>query len=83
MYKHEDVSPLDAVFGAADLGDLVTQLDMVRSIARCDRDVVRSIESTKRELRDRAAKLVADERTAEKLVGYLLERAGDHPWPPG
>jgi peptidoglycan hydrolase CwlO-like protein len=69
MYKHEDVSPLDAVFGAADLGDLVTQLSMVRSIARCDRVVVRSIESTKQELRDRAAALVADERTAEKLVG--------------
>jgi len=69
MYKHEDVSPLDAVFGSADLGDLVTQLSMVRSIARCDRDVVRNIESTERELRDRATKLVADERTAEKLVG--------------
>ena len=69
MYKHEDVGPLDIVFGAADLGDLVTQLSMVRTIARGDRDVVRSIESTKRELRDRAAALAADERTAEKLVG--------------
>jgi hypothetical protein len=69
MYKHEDVSPMDAVFGAADLSDLVTQLTMVRTIARCDRDVVRTIETTKRELRDRAATLAADERTAEKLVG--------------
>ena len=69
MYKHEDLSPMDAVFGAADLGDLVTQLTMVRTIARCDRDVVRTIETTKRELSDRAATLVADERTAEKLVG--------------
>ena len=69
MYKHDDVSPMDVVFGAADLGDLVSQLTMVRTIARSDRDVLRSIESTKRELRDRAAALVADERTAEKLVG--------------
>jgi hypothetical protein len=69
MYKHEDLSPMDAVFGAADLGDLVTQLTMVRTIARCDRDVVRTIETTKRELTDRAATLVADERTSEKLVG--------------
>ena len=60
---------MDAVFGAADLGDLVTQLTMVRTIARCDRDVVRTIETTKRELADRAATLAADERTAEKLVG--------------
>jgi len=69
MYKHEDLSPMDAVFSAADLSDLVTQLTMVRTIARCDRDVVRTIETTKRELTDRAATLVADERTAEKLVG--------------
>ena len=68
MYKHDDVSPMDAVFGAADLGDLVTQLTMVRTIARCDRDVVRTIETTKRELSDRAVKLAADERTAKKLV---------------
>ena len=69
MYKHDDVTPMDAFFGAADLGDLVTQLTMVRTIARCDRDIVRTIESTKRELSDRAVKLAADERTAEKLVG--------------
>ena len=69
MYKHNDVSPMDAVFGAADLSDLVTQLTMVRTIARCDRDVVRTIETTKRELTDRAETLAADERTAEKLVG--------------
>ena len=69
MYKHNDVTPMDAVFGAADLGDLVTQLTMVRTIARCDRDIVRTIESTKRELKDRSVKLAADERTAEKLVG--------------
>ena len=69
MYKHSDVTPMDAVFGAADLGDLVTQLTMVRTIARCDKDIVRTIESTKRELKDRAVNLAADERTAEKLVG--------------
>jgi hypothetical protein len=69
MYKHSDVTPMDAFVGAADLGDLVTQLTMVRTIARCDRDIVRTIESTKRELSDRAVKLTADERTAEKLVG--------------
>ncbi len=68
MYKRADVGPMDAVFGAADLGDLVTELTMVRRISRCDRDVVRGIERTKRELRDRASALTADERTAERLV---------------
>ncbi len=69
LYKHEDVSSLDAMFAAADFGDLVTQLTMVRTIARCDRDVLRAIEQTKLELADRSVKLAADARTAEKLVG--------------
>ena len=76
LYKRDDVSTLDAVFGAADLGDLVTQLTMVRSIARCDRDVVRTIERTKSELGDRAVTLTADERTAEKLVSSCATQLG-------
>jgi peptidoglycan hydrolase CwlO-like protein len=69
MYKHNDVTPMDAFIGAADLSDLVTQLTMVRTIARSDRDIVRTIEATKRELKDRRVTLAADERTAQELVG--------------
>jgi peptidoglycan hydrolase CwlO-like protein len=69
MYKHDNAGPMDAVFGADDLGDLVTQLSMLKTIARCDRDVVRTVETTRRELADRAETLKADELTAEKLVG--------------
>lgn len=69
LYKQDDVGALDALFGAADFSDLVSQLNMVRAIARNDRDVLRTIERTKRELVDRSIKLEADERTAEKLVG--------------
>jgi hypothetical protein len=76
MYKHNDVTPMDAIVGAADLSDLVTQLTMVRTIARCDRDIVRTIESTKRELSDRAVKLEADEDTAEELVGARKTELG-------
>jgi hypothetical protein len=68
MYKHQDVTAMDAVFGAADLSDLVTQLTMVRTLARCDRDVLRTVESTKRELADRAEALEADEQTQKRLV---------------
>jgi methyl-accepting chemotaxis protein len=68
MYKQEDVTPMDAILGSADLSDFVTQLTMVRTLARCDRDVVRTVETTKQELADRAETLAADERTAEKLV---------------
>jgi peptidoglycan hydrolase CwlO-like protein len=68
LYKNDDVSALDAILSADDFGELVSQLTMVQSIARSDRDVVRAVERTKRELADRALSLVADERTAGKLV---------------
>ncbi len=68
LYKHNDVTALDAILTADDFSELVGQLSMVQSIARGDRDVVRTVERTKRELTDRALSLVADERTAKKLV---------------
>ena len=68
LYKHADATTLDAIFSADDFGDLVSRLTMVQSIARGDRDVLRTVERTKRELADRAVSLVADERTAKKLV---------------
>lgn len=68
MYKHADVGALDALLGAADISDLVTQLTMVRSIAQGDRTTVATIERTERELKSRAATLTADAHTAEKLV---------------
>lgn len=68
MYKHGDVSAVDAMFGASDFSDFVTQMTMVRTLARSDRDVVRTIETTKRELSDRADSLAADEKTKRKLV---------------
>jgi len=68
LYKHDDVTALDAMFSADDFGDLVSRLTMVQSIARGDRDVLRTVARTKRELADRAVSLVADERTARKLV---------------
>ncbi|MCX6374213.1 MAG: hypothetical protein NTX16_14300 [Actinobacteria bacterium] len=68
LYKHDDVTILDAVFGADDFGDLVSRLTMVQYVARGDRDVLRTVERTRRELADRAVSLVADERTTKKLV---------------
>jgi hypothetical protein len=68
MYKHGDVTAVDAMFSADDFSELVTDLTMVRTLARSDRDVVRTIESTKRELVDRAKKLAADEKTKQKLA---------------
>jgi len=68
LYKHDDVTPLDAIFTAGDFGDLVSALTMVRRVTRSDHDVLRSVEQTTAELADRAASLVADKRTAQRLV---------------
>ena len=68
LYKNDDATTLDAIFGADDFGDLVSRLTMVQNIARGDRDALRTVERTRRELTDRAVSLVADERTAKKLV---------------
>jgi hypothetical protein len=68
MYKHGDVSAVDAVFSADDFGELITDMTMVRTLARSDRDVLRTIETTKQELADRAKSLTSDEKTKKKLV---------------
>jgi len=68
LYKHDDVTALDAMLSADDFGDLVSRLTMVQSIALGDRNVLRTLERTKRELADRAVSLAADERAARKLV---------------
>jgi hypothetical protein len=69
LYKNDDVTPLDAILTADDFGELVGQFNMLRSIARGDRDVVRTIKRTKLQLADRATSLIADESTAVDLVG--------------
>lgn len=68
LYKHADVTPLDAIFTASDFGDLVAGLNMVRSITRGDNEVLRTVVRTSRQLATRAESLVADKRTAQRLV---------------
>ncbi|MEI6726905.1 MAG: hypothetical protein WCN81_11870 [Actinomycetes bacterium] len=68
LYKHADVTPLDAIFTASDFGDLVSGLNMVRSITRSDHDVLHTVVQTTRQLATRAESLIADKRTAQRLV---------------
>jgi peptidoglycan hydrolase CwlO-like protein len=68
IYKHEDVTSLDVVFGAQDFGDLVGQMDLMRRVVRSDADLLRSVTRTQKELDARASKLADDMRSAEKLV---------------
>lgn len=68
LYKHADVTPLDAIFTASDFGDLVAGLSMVRSVTRSDHDVLRTVVQTSRQLATRAESLTADRLTAQRLV---------------
>ncbi len=68
LYKHADVTPLDAIFTASDFGDLVAGLSMVRSVTRSDHDVLRTVVQTSRQLATRAESLAADRLTAQRLV---------------
>ena len=61
LYKHDDVTALDAILTADDFSELVGQLSMMRRIARGDRDVVSTIKRIERQLADRATSLIADE----------------------
>ena len=74
LYKRGDVTALDALFTAADFHQLVDQLSLVKRVTQSDRDVLRAVLSSRRELQRRSALLAADERTAERLV---RERAGE------
>ena len=69
LYKNDDVSTLDAILTVDDFSELVGQLSMLRHVARGDRDVVRTIQLTSRQLADRETSLTADAHTAVKLVG--------------
>ena len=77
LYKHGDVTAMDALFSAADFQQLVDQLSLVKRVNRSDRNVLRAVVSSQRELQRRSTMLAADERTAERLVrerGGQIER---------
>ncbi len=74
MYKHEDVSAIDVIFRARSMGDFVTDLRLLRELTRSDRDVLRTISTSERELADRAKALRADEATQRELVGTIRDQ---------
>ena len=68
LYKHDDISTLDAILSSGDFAEMVDQLALVQSVARADRQMLHAVESAQRRLERRAARLAADARTAQKLV---------------
>ena len=68
LYKHDDISTLDAILSSGDFAEMVDQLALVQSVARADRQMLHAVESAQRRLERRAARLAADARTAQNLV---------------
>lgn len=68
LYKHEDVTSLDVVFGADDFGDLVGHMTMMRRVARSDAELVVTVTRAEKDLVKSSARLAADLRAASKLV---------------
>jgi hypothetical protein len=68
MYKARDVGVADVIFKANSFDDLITELDMMQRLGNSDVDTIHAVATYKREIKDRRVKLVADEKTATKLV---------------
>jgi cell wall-associated NlpC family hydrolase len=68
MYKSRDVDVIDIVFQASDFDEFISQLDMMERLGNSDVDTVHAIAAYKREIKDRRVRLVADEKTATRLV---------------
>ena len=68
LYKHADATALDALLSAGDFQQLVDQLSLARRVTQSDRQMLRVVIDSRRELQKRGALLAANERTAERLV---------------
>ncbi len=76
LYKHADATALDALLSAGALQQLVDQLSLARRVTQSDRQMLRVVISSRRQLEQRGALLAADERTAERLVRQRSRELG-------
>ncbi len=74
LYKQATPTPVDVLFGVADFGDLVSQLELLKRLGAGDLDYLRALRKGERDLRERSLALAANEATAERLVA---DRAAD------
>jgi peptidoglycan hydrolase CwlO-like protein len=68
IYKSRDVGVIDVIFRADSFDELVSQMDMMERLGNSDVDTVHAIAAYKRDIKDRRIRLVADEKSAAKLV---------------
>jgi cell wall-associated NlpC family hydrolase len=68
MYKTPQTDFADVLFRARSFDDLVAQVDLLQRVGDSDADLVRSVRDDEREIRDRRAALLEDEKAARKLL---------------
>ena len=68
IYKSRDVGIIDVIFQADSFDELISQMDMMERLGNSDVDTVHAIAAYKRDIKDRRIRLVADEKSAAKLL---------------
>ena len=68
IYKSRDVGIIDAIFQANSFDELISQMDMMERLGNSDVDTVHAIAAYKRDIKDRRIRLIADEKSAAKLL---------------
>jgi cell wall-associated NlpC family hydrolase len=73
VYKADDAGIIDVVFASRTFDDLLTQLDVMRRMARSDADIVQTANAYRQDIADRRLALEADRKSAVKLVAQREE----------
>jgi cell wall-associated NlpC family hydrolase len=68
MYKQDKTSVIDVLLATHSFDDLLTEMNAMDKLGQSDSDTVASIESLKKEITRRRARLLADGKQAKKLV---------------
>ena len=68
IYKSRDVGVIDVIFQANSFDELISQMDMMERLGNSDVDTVHAIAAYKRDIKDRRIRLMADEKSAAKLL---------------
>lgn len=76
-YKANQMTTLDAVMGASDLGDLLDRMEYVNKVAEREQSVLDSVRDTEASLAEERARLVAEQETLSASMSEKEQRLAD------
>jgi cell wall-associated NlpC family hydrolase len=71
LYKERPLEMLDVVFSAKSFEEITSQLDLMKRVGEQDNDIIHSVEQDQGEIREKRVGLVADRKSAVKLLGEV------------